>query len=42
MAGVPAPPPDPVGVPAPPPDLAGIGDEAAPDLDGQIAAVAEL
>ncbi|NUO97093.1 MAG: sugar phosphate isomerase/epimerase [Nonomuraea sp.] len=31
-----------VGVPAPPPDLAGIGDEAAPDLDGQIAAVAEL
>ncbi|NUS02890.1 MAG: sugar phosphate isomerase/epimerase, partial [Nonomuraea sp.] len=29
-------------MPAPPPDLAGIGDEAAPDLDGQIAAVAEL
>jgi sugar phosphate isomerase/epimerase len=29
-------------MPAPPPELAGIGDEAAPDLDGQIAAVAEL
>ncbi|MFI7109621.1 sugar phosphate isomerase/epimerase family protein [Nonomuraea sp. NPDC050227] len=27
---------------APPPELAGIGDEAAPDLDGQLAAVGEL
>jgi sugar phosphate isomerase/epimerase len=34
--------PLPEDVPAPPPELAGIGDEAAPDLDGQIAAVAEL